>query len=401
MPQTNVDQIAQSLASVAATIAGSPPSWHSHKDTVLVAGPDGQRLGRGLPGYGIVLDRPLKDLGVTKPIPHVYDRPLVERAINMAGGRERLAMLVLALLSAKAIPFSIPMMAGAIISYDNIINARANGKGEDLIKWKTGAAQNVGQNLWSTTMLYTGTPTAFAFTAALGASAPNANTAGSLLGGFTAPSGGDKMYLLGLGLIANSIAMQAVLLSDMLYESGGISATVTTLQSLAAVALTRYTSGVGVQCSMTPTVALSATASNLTVTYTNTTPTGSRTGVIAHPVTANYGAVGKILPHGLVPPYLQLQAGDVGITSVQSVQGSVALAAGTLGLYLHKPLIYMPGVPTDLYVERELTSSLDGLVELVTTGGGVLGCPILSFISNTASTSTAVGLQAWMKTARG
>ena len=148
-------------------------------------------------------------------------------------------------------------------------------------------------------------------------------------------------------------------------------------------------------------LALSATATNLTVTYTNTTPTGSRTSVYAHPVTANYGAIGKILPHGLAAPYFTLQTGDVGITSVQSVQSSVALAAGVLGLYLHKPLVYMPGVPTDLYVERELTSSLDGLLELVTTSGGVLGCPMLSFISNTASTSVAVGLHAWMRTVRG
>ena len=395
----NSDLIAQWLMGQAAYVHAMPPSWNAAKDTLLISAGGAARYGRGLPGRGIVLDVSLKSLGITKPIPHVYDRPLVERVVDKLGGRERLAMSVLAVLaSIKAGPAMLtPMLVGAITDFNGVLAAAGNGKVETNVCTKAGFAATYAAQQWAHYFSATGWQGAFAFTGALGASAPDGARSGSLMFGFTAPTGGDKAYLLSIGLLPSSTNVWQILqLSDVLYECGGISATSASSQSLGAVALTRYTSGVGVMATITPTVAWSNTATTVTLTYTNTTPTGSRSGTIAHVATSGYGSVDRLIPAGR--PYATLASGDVGITSVESVQLSGALAAGTGALFLHKPLVLLPGVAADMYVERDTVQTLDGLIELVTTSGGALGCPMI--LGTTNSTGT-INLSLVVKVGRG
>jgi len=348
----------------------------------------------------LVLDMPLKSLGITRPIPHVFERPLVERAVEKFRGKERLALSALAALAAckAGIGELTPMLVGAITDFNGILNASGSGKVETIVCARAGSASiTYTAQQWSHYFSSTGFQGTFAFTAALGASAPNANTDGSLLKGFTAPSGGDKAYLLSIGLLPSSAnVFQILQLTDVLYECGGISATTVSTQNLGAAALTRYTSGIGVLATLTATTALSATNVTITATYTNTVPTGSRTGTFAHVSTGNYGAVDRLIPAGR--PYMTMQSGDIGITSVQSIAFGSALGAGVAALFLHKPLVLLPGVAADLYVERDTVQSLEGLVELVTTSGGDLGCPMLM---GTTNVSGQINLSLVLKVARG
>lgn len=125
-----------------------------------------------------------------------------------------------------------------------------------------------------------------------------------------------------------------LMLIDRLNQSGGMSANITTLQTtgLPTLALTRYTSGIGVYAAIMSNVAFGATDSVATVIYTNSDGTGSRTGTVPF--------VASPTVRGFYP--VCMQAGDVGVKSVESVQLSVATAAvGDMGIVMFKPLAFL------------------------------------------------------------
>jgi len=402
----DVDAIAGMLQTTGAMVRKMPASWDAAKDMIVIGGGHGERIGRGLPGKGIVLDRPLKELGITKPIAGVFDRPMVERMIEACGGRERLAMSIVGALTAMKLGYHdaaalAPMIAGSITDFDGIVNATGVGKDESMLYNIAKTGFNTAQNQWSVLFANnTGFPGGFTFTAALGASAPGKTTGSSLATGFTNPSGGDKSYLLSIGFhITGTTTLQVIMLADLLYECGGISATTATLQTLGTAALTRYTSGIGVMAAMTPTTQFSNTTVAITVLYTNTTPTGSRSGTINHLNTSNYGAVDRIIPASV--PFMTLASGDVGVTSVQSVQFASGLVAGVGALFLYKPMLMMPGLSADVYAERDSATALSGLTEMAQTSGNALGCPVLMGTLGGTSASTTMSMNIFMRLIRG
>lgn len=109
---------------------------------------------------------------------------------------------------------------------------------------------------------------------------------------------------------------------------------------------------------------LGAASPTITVTYTNSGGTGSRTGTIVSPV--NSAPVGTILGGGtaaqLCAPVMTLQAGDTGVQSIQSY----TTASGTTGTVafvffrLITPLP-MPLVAANTSTEREFMFQLPGL----------------------------------------
>lgn len=121
------------------------------------------------------------------------------------------------------------------------------------------------------------------------------------------------------------------LLIDRLSHQGGLVGNVNTLQTtnLPTAALTRYSSGEGVMIGVEVYSGLGATDSVLTVTYTNSGGTGSRTATI--PLTDTAAARCFYIA--------SLQAGDTGVDSVESVQLSASTGtAGNFGITLFKPL---------------------------------------------------------------
>lgn len=78
----NVDTIAGVLTGLGRIARSMPPAWDGAKITQLASGPDGQVFGRMLPGRGLYLARDLKTLGITKPLPHVYERTTLARVVE-------------------------------------------------------------------------------------------------------------------------------------------------------------------------------------------------------------------------------------------------------------------------------------------------------------------------------
>ncbi len=389
----DVDTIAREIGRVAALAKRMPPAWDGAKIAHGFTSPGGENLGRVLPGRGVALASDLKTLGITKPIPHVFEKSLAMRTIDACGGRERLALTLAAgLLSAKLgalgmadALLGLPAVIGAITNYDGILNGRASGKGQDVVLYAS--SQNSVAAAWhsiirSTTKFPAGT---FAPAAIPGGTATSRATTGTLSGILTNPTGGDAKYLLTIGYSSAS-TLNMVMLADILMAAASISANVNTAQTVNSTALTRYTGteAAGNLVTFEVTTALGATASSLTMSsYTNSAGTTGKT-TAAQAMTTS-AIVGRLVPV-TAGPFIPLADGDFGVRSIETVQLSAAMGAGVLNAYIYHPLHFLPGVGGNVYVERDSTVQIDGLTELVLGTDSELGNLTMFLLPNTTTT---------------
>lgn len=400
----DVDVVAAEIGRVAQLARHMPPAWDGAKVAHGFTGTSGENLGRVLPGRGVALASDLKSLGITRPIPFVFEKSLAMRTIEACGGRERFAISLSALLlSAKLGALgmadalhTLPLFVGAITNYDGIINGRANGKGQDVTMY-SGSQTSVGLQWHSVIRSGTKFPGGtFAPANIPGGTATNRATTGSLSIGLDNPTGTDLKYLITVGYTSSS-TINMIMLADILVAAANINANSATSQTVDTTALTRYTgtASAGNLLTFEVTTALGATASNLTVTYTNSAGTNTRsTGAQAMTTSA---IAGRLQPTQL-GPYIELQDGDFGVRSVESLIFSSAMGAGVLNLYIYRPLHFLPGVGGNVYVERDSTVQIDGLTELVEGSDSQLGC--LTFFALPNGTTTG-NITAFLRTVAG
>ena len=272
-----------------------------------------------------------------------------------------------------------------ITNYDGIINARASGNAEDSLYLKTTATGGVS-GAWYSLLRSAGLPAAISPSNIPGGSVMTRASAGAApLGN---PASGSK-YLLTFGVSVPSVTgFSAILLADILVAAANISANTTSAQTVNTAALTRYTSGAGVMMVMAVTTALGATASNVTISYTNSAgASGRSTGAIAMTASA---AANRLQP-GIAGFCIPLQSGDVGVRSIQTVTFSAAMGAGVLDIYLFKPLIMIPTVAANTFIERDSTVQIDGLTELVVGTDAQIGCLGCFALTGGTSTTTLTG----------
>lgn len=144
---------------------------------------------------------------------------------------------------------------------------------------------------------------------------------------------GETLYLVRLDTHATNSTSPVEMMSmvaDRLVGNSGLSTIVTTPQAVTLPALpARAGTGVGVQGFLEIHVATGATASVVTVSYTNSS------GVAGRVTTVPWPGTGRI--YTCVP--IPLVNGDLGIQSVQSVTWSVSSGtAGSVGVTLVKPV---------------------------------------------------------------
>lgn len=190
---------------------------------------------------------------------------------------------------------------------------------------------------------------------------------------FGIPHGGnvstDTKHLLNAAAItavATGVPAQLMLV-DMQGYYPGINMNASTSQTLLGTPTLRYTNGVGIRAGLVIVTTTGATAHNLSMTYTNSAGTGSRTLPVTVACTAS-----AITPHithagtaaNNYGPYLPLASGDVGIQSVQSVQLSAASGAGTAALVLYKPLMTIPLTTATIASERDFLNQIPSLPQI-------------------------------------
>lgn len=395
--QGNVDNIAAFLASAATMARSMPPSWDGACISHTIAGNGAGYVGRMLPGKGIYVDLDLSALGIHKPIPGVFERSVVQRAWEQFSRHglfdERVAIGYAQWCKWRRVEQdeqsqSLAAYQGAInaltTGYDGILNARAGGKGEDIIIAKL--SLTTVSLAWSSLAGTGGIPAALTYTAIPGGAVMINTNQGAWSRPLTNPVTTDRKYLLTFGFGAGQ-QINWLILADLLVAASGVDANIATSQTVNTVAQTRQyggTLGAGVILNFEITTALGATASNITGTYTNQAGTASRsTGAIAMTTSA---IAGRTQPISLGMPITQLQAGDFGVRSLESVIFSAAMLAGVLAAQLYYPLMFIPGVAANAYIERDSTVQIDGLTELKIDGSNVLGCLIAYVLANTSTT---------------
>jgi hypothetical protein len=151
------------------------------------------------------------------------------------------------------------------------------------------------------------------------------------------PSAGN-MYFAKTDMFPTGATLQGLVFYDFLLYNTGIVVTTTTIQTVNSVALpardaTGATNGVSVHAWLLCTAANtnSGVITNTSISYTNSSGTTGRTGTLAvggWPATASVGT--------MVP--FSLQAGDIGVRSIQSITLGTSYVAGSISLILIREL---------------------------------------------------------------
>lgn len=153
---------------------------------------------------------------------------------------------------------------------------------------------------------------------------------------FANPSSGSA-YLANLSCAASTAG--TLLVCDRLWHNSGLSVTSLTGQSITSPTWpardeSGATSGAGVYLGMEVSTATTGTSANtVTIAYTNSAGTGSRSATFTTPASAL--AVDSFF-------IADLQAGDVGVRSVQTFTNSVSMTAGAIHLVAFRVLASIP-----------------------------------------------------------
>jgi hypothetical protein len=95
---------------------------------------------------------------------------------------------------------------------------------------------------------------------------------------------------------------------------------------------------------------------------------------------------------------MQFAAGDYGMTAISTCVFSAAVATGVVALQMFFPLVWLPGIAANVYIERSSTVQIDGLIELAQSSSQVLGC-LTGFIQ--ANTTSSGQLGVFLRTCQG
>src|SRR5262249_22544650 len=302
---------------------------------------------------GIMLSDDLKNVGIVRAIPHIYERSLTRWLWDKLRDER-----------------------GAITTYDDLLTAKRTYKHETNPRGNKQTFPSTS-NIWSCSHLVGGFPGAGTSFTSIPGGAVMKRADSSLAPGLTDPTSPDKKYLISLGFgPPGSTSLNVGIIADLLVAAGAIDSNSNAAQTVNTTALTRYTSGAGVLvgCSVDSASALGTTASNLTLTkYTDQNGNTLHSSPAQAMIT---GAAQNRMTPVTLGPFLQLAAGDYGVRSVEEVQLSAAMgtAGRTFALHLFKPLCFLPVTDGNVYCEYDFTEHIHGLVELVTDGSGVLGC---------------------------
>jgi hypothetical protein len=176
---------------------------------------------------------------------------------------------------------------------------------------------NSYQSLWKTTSL----PLAGITPPTGSGEVPNKTT----LGGFNFSEVGGSALVYGGRAILTMATLGTLLLYDRLVHTSGLSGNITSEQTVNSTALTRHTDGAGVELFLEWYTATGASASTVTIVYTNSSGTTGRIATAAIQTSPAIGTMQKI----------SLQDSDLGIRSVQSVTLSAGTGvAGNFGITL-------------------------------------------------------------------
>jgi hypothetical protein len=357
----DVDVLARKLIHMAAVYRQMGPSWDKGGITSLVAGAQGEYIGKALPGRGILLDSDLKSVGINRQLPGVFERSRFRRILDKLNDER-----------------------GAISTYDGIISGRGNGKADDTYISKQSITTGTGSGFWYDLWFAPGTGgtgTYLATTAPTGQNRVH-GAVGDWGACLTNPGGSDKKYLISLGW-GNSTAHNWAILVDVLQDAGRFRLNPTAAETIAAPAdipsrLYGPSGTLGMGCQIVAPIDVvrgTPAAGTLQINYRNTASADTNTGAAAMSATAD--PIYRCLPFPSTntgSPFISLAAGDVGVKRIiSSTRAATSDASGSFVMKIVFPLVSLPGIAANTYVERDAPMNIDGLIELA-NASQVMGC---------------------------
>ena len=228
-------------------------------------------------------------------------------------------------------------MPSKISNYDQIINALASGSFLKYFFHKDAQTQDIISAAPMFGWRATGIPDVGSVPATGSGTVPTSATTGAFV--IQNPAAGKQRYLTNVaGMGSDNLLQCQVTLIDVLWFNSGLSGTLTSSQTINSTALTRYTTGKGNYIAAICWTATGATASNITVSYTNENGTSGRTTVSTGFFTGHF-SYGSGAPVADQVQILPLQDGDYGVQSIQSATLSAStLTAGDWGLMIYHPI---------------------------------------------------------------
>ena len=254
-------------------------------------------------------------------------------------------------------------------SMDDLVSEITNGKftRSDWNKITGAAAYTAGR--WYDFSGLAGTPVANAFagTALAWRSCDETTGNGTQIfglrhGGNVSPDTKHILNVSAVTAVATGVPAQLMLV-DLQGYWPGITNNSAVAQTLTGTPSLRYTNGAGCRLFWVQTATAGATAQNIAVSYSNTTPTSGRTLPVTVAMTAS-----AITPHishsgtaaNNYGPFLPLASGDTGVSTVATVTFSAA-NTGTGALCLARPLLTLPITTASVAGERDLLNQIPSL----------------------------------------
>lgn len=151
-------------------------------------------------------------------------------------------------------------------------------------------------------------------------------------------SGNTYIASLQAALGGSTVTSGAIIVADRLWHNGGFTITSTSAQSITSPTwpardATGATSGLGVLLGVEVSATTGSASPTITVSYTNSAGTSGRSATNYFTTSAsNAGHFYSI----------NLQSGDYGVQSVQSLTLSASWVSGTINLVAYRPLALMP-----------------------------------------------------------
>lgn len=177
---------------------------------------------------------------------------------------------------------------------------------------------------------------------------------------FFPDAGAGKVRYLTQATFAATIS-NAYALYDVVWVNSGLTVTTTTAQTVNSVAFPARdnngsVNGNGYQIGIYAVAALgnAGVVSNSTISYTNSAGTAGRTATLSATVPNNFPATPVI---GTVV-WFELQAGDTGVQSIQSVTLGTTLTSGTASVFVARRLIDVPVTVINTVFKNELNNGL-------------------------------------------
>jgi hypothetical protein len=132
------------------------------------------------------------------------------------------------------------------------------------------------------------------------------------------------------------------------------------------------------------------TAATMEFEYENQSgTTGQTTG--ANPVRSTAAIVTMLQPSmsGAASnniPWNPLASGDYGMKTLNDViMGGTAMSTGAGCFYVYYPLLWMPGLAANMYIERDSTTQIDGIIALAQDSSYYSGCLGVFIEANTTN----------------